>query len=158
MSEVASPGAGAGDPCPRIAIVAGEWHSAISDGLLSGAESALEEAGCYSEIFPVASSFDLPLVTQVVLQENWDAAVVLGVIIRGESAHFDRLSQVVTGGLADVALCAGKPVGFGILMVDTEKQGLDRAGLASSKEDRGREAAEWAVQTTRLIKYIRGGS
>ncbi|MFJ4027461.1 6,7-dimethyl-8-ribityllumazine synthase [Paenarthrobacter sp. NPDC089989] len=155
MCDETNPDSQVDPSLPRIAIVAGEWHSAISEGLLAGAQAALEDESCRYRIFSVASSFDLPLIAQSVLERNWDAAVVLGVIIRGKSAHFERLCQVVTNGLGDVTLKIGKPIGFGILMVDTEEQGLDRAGLPQSKEDRGREAAEWALHTTRLLQEIR---
>lgn len=153
VSEGASKGSN--NEAARIAIVTGVWHAAISEGLLAGATSVLQETGCHFEAFHVASSFDLPVVTQAVLETNWDAAVVLGVIIRGKSAHFERLSHAVTSGLSDVALRTKKPVGFGLLMVDDEAQGLDRAGLKHSKEDRGREAAEWALEATLLLRRIR---
>lgn len=143
------------DQVPKVAVIAGVWHEVISKGLVAGATSALEESGCHFEIFPVASSFDLPLVAQTALEGTWDGAVVLGVIIRGASSHFDRISHVVTDRLGEVTLQTRKPVGFGVLMVDTVEDGLDRAGLSLSKEDRGREAAEWTVATINLLRRIR---
>ena len=63
--------------------------------------------------------------------------VALGVIVRGETPHFDYVAAAATDGLTRVALDTGKPVGFGVLTVDDEQQGLDRAGLPESKEDKG---------------------
>jgi 6,7-dimethyl-8-ribityllumazine synthase len=69
-------------------------------------------------------------------------AVALGVVIRGGTPHFEYVCSAATQGLAQVALAAGKPVGFGLLTCDDEAQALDRAGLASSSEDKGSEAAQ----------------
>ncbi len=71
--------------------------------------------------------------------------VALGVIVRGETPHFDYVAAAATDGLTRVALDTGKPVGFGVLTVDDEQQGLDRAGLPESKEDVGGRAAEAAI-------------
>ena len=73
--------------------------------------------------------------------------VALGVIIRGGTPHFEYVSSATTDGLTRVALDAGKPVGFGVLTLDDEQQGLDRAGLPGSNEDKGAEAADAAVRT-----------
>ncbi|WP_197429212.1 6,7-dimethyl-8-ribityllumazine synthase, partial [Microbacterium sp. CCH5-D1] len=61
-----------------------------------------------------------------------------------------------TDGLTRVALDAGKPVGFGVLTLDDEQQGLDRAGLAGSKEDKGAEAADAALRTALVTRELRG--
>ncbi|MFJ6376326.1 6,7-dimethyl-8-ribityllumazine synthase [Pseudarthrobacter oxydans] len=142
----------------RIAVISGVWHGRIADGLLAGATSALEDSGCQFEIFHVSSSFDLPLIAQAALEGTWDGAVVLGVIMKGESSHFERLSEVVTKGLGEVTLQTRKPIGFGVLMVNTEKEGEERAGLSDSKEDRGREAAEWTLASTALLRQLRSHS
>ena len=75
------------------------------------------------------------------------AVVALGVIVRGGTPHFEYVSAAATDGLTRVALDTGKPVGFGVLTLDDEQQGLDRAGLPGSKEDKGAEAAEAALAT-----------
>ena len=139
----------------RVAIVAGVWHEAISIGLIQGARSALQESACDFEVFRVSNSFDIPIVTQALLETDWDATVALGVIIRGATSHFEHLSNAVTSGLGVVALQTRKPIGFGVLMVDTVQQALDRAGLPDSKEDKGREAAEWTLSTLTLLRRLR---
>ncbi|TPX00986.1 6,7-dimethyl-8-ribityllumazine synthase, partial [Schumannella luteola] len=84
-----------------------------------------------------------------------DGVVALGVIIRGGTPHFDFVSNAATDGLTRVALDTGKPVGFGVLTLDDEQQGIDRAGLPGSKEDKGREAAEAVLATARVLARLR---
>jgi 6,7-dimethyl-8-ribityllumazine synthase len=80
------------------------------------------------------------------------------VIIRGGTPHFEFVSDAATSGLTQVALTTGKPVGFGVLTLDNEKQGLDRAGLEGSHEDKGAEAAEAAVATAVILRGVRAGN
>jgi 6,7-dimethyl-8-ribityllumazine synthase len=96
------------------------------------------------------------VVSKAVLEAGADAVVALGVIIRGGTPHFEYVSDAATSGLTQVSLATGKPVGFGLLTLDDEQQGLDRAGLPGSKEDKGAEAAEAAVATAVLLRSIRG--
>lgn len=139
----------------RIAVVAGTWHAQITDGLLAGAIRTLEAAGADYEVIRVPGSFELPLVAQTALEEGADGVVALGVIIRGGTPHFDFVSNAATDGLTRVALDTGKPVGFGVLTLDDEQQGLDRAGLPGSKEDKGAEAADAAIRTALALRALR---
>jgi len=91
-------------------------------------------------------------VSKAALENGADAVVALGVIIRGGTPHFEYVSSAATTGLTDVALQTGKPVGFGVLTLDDEQQGLDRAGLPGSSEDKGAEAAEAAIHTALVLK------
>ena len=134
----------------RVTIVAGLWHDEISNGLIAGAERALAEMGADFSVVRCAGSFELPLVCQAALKDGADAVVALGVIIRGGTPHFEFVADAATSGLLRVALDSGKPVGFGVLTLDDEQQGLDRAGLPGSKEDKGAEAVEAAVLMARL--------
>ena len=88
----------------------------------------------------VPGAVELPVVAAA-LAAGHDAVVALAVVVRGGTPHFDYVCQSVTTGLTRVALDAGKPVGFGVLTCDTLEQARDRAGLAGSREDKGREAA-----------------
>jgi 6,7-dimethyl-8-ribityllumazine synthase len=138
----------------RIVIVAGSWHDEITNGLIAGATRTLEASGASFELVRVPGSFELPVVSKAALEAGADAVVALGVIIRGGTPHFEYVSAAATDGLTRVALDTGKPVGFGVLTLDDEKQGLDRAGLPGSKEDKGREAAEAAIATARVLRAI----
>jgi 6,7-dimethyl-8-ribityllumazine synthase len=139
----------------RVVIVAGSWHDEITDGLIAGATRTLESAGADFSLVRVPGSFELPVVSKAALEAGADAVVALGVIIRGGTPHFEYVSSAATDGLTRVAIDTGKPVGFGVLTLDDEQQGLDRAGLSGSKEDKGREAAEAAIATANLLRTVR---
>jgi len=104
----------------------------------------------------VPGSFELAVAAQAAFAGGADAVVALGVIIRGGTPHFEYVASATTVGLTRVALDAGKPVGFGVLTLDDEQQGLDRAGLAGSQEDKGAEAADAAVRTAAVLRQLRG--
>lgn len=139
----------------RVTIVAGQWHEEISNGLLAGAHRALAASGATVTEVRVPGSFELPVAAKVALENGADAVVALGVIIRGGTPHFEYVSAAATDGLTRVALDTGKPVGFGVLTLENEQQGIDRAGLAGSKEDKGAEAAEAAVATALVLRSLR---
>jgi 6,7-dimethyl-8-ribityllumazine synthase len=135
----------------QVAIVVTSWHTQITDGLLAGAERALQAAGNTEyEIWRVPGAFELPLGAQYAIDAGADLVVALGVVIQGDTPHFDYVCSAATDGLNRVQLDSGIPVGFGLLTVNTEQQALDRAGLEGSKEDKGAEAVEAAVLMARL--------
>jgi 6,7-dimethyl-8-ribityllumazine synthase len=137
-----------------VVIVAGEWHPTIAEGLIAGAVRALDAAGATHRLVRVTGSFELPVVAKAALEAGADAVVALGVIIRGGTPHFDFVSSAATDGLTRVALDTGKPVGFGVLTLDDEQQGLDRAGLPGSHEDKGGEAADAAMRTALALRAL----
>ena len=135
----------------QIAIVVTSWHTEITGGLLAGAERALKAAGNDTyEIWRVPGAFELPLGAQKAINAGADAVIALGVVIQGDTPHFDYVCSSATDGLTRVQLDSGVPIGFGLLTVDNEQQALDRAGLPNSKEDKGAEAVEAAVLMARL--------
>lgn len=154
-------GAGAPEITPldgsgvRVTIVAGLWHETIAEGLLTGARRFLAASGADVTELRVAGSFELPVVSRAALEAGADAVVALGVIIRGGTPHFEFVADAATSGLTQVSVITGKPVGFGVLTVENEQQGLDRAGLEGSKEDKGAEAAEAALSAALLIRSLR---
>ena len=136
----------------RIAIVASQWHTTIMDGLIKGAQGALERAGVQDvTLVRVPGSFELP-VTCSRLAGSYDALIALGVVIRGGTPHFDYVCQAATMGLTQVAVTTGVPIGFGVLTCDTEEQALDRAGLEGSSEDKGEQAAQAVLVTLSAIE------
>ena len=135
----------------QVAVLVTSWHANITDGLLAGAERALKAAGNSEyEIWRVPGAFELPLAAKYAIEAGADAVIALGVVIRGSTPHFEYVCNAATDGLTRVQLDFGVPIGFGLLTVDTEQQALDRAGLPSSKEDKGAEAVEAAVLMARL--------
>jgi 6,7-dimethyl-8-ribityllumazine synthase len=139
-----------------VVVVAGTWHETITDGLIAGAERAVKAAGASHRIVRVPGSFELPVVAKAALDAGADAVVALGVIIRGGTPHFEFVSNAATDGLTRVALDTGKPVGFGVLTLDDEDQGIARAGLPGSIEDKGHEAADAAIRTAVVLRELRG--
>lgn len=140
----------------NVVIVAGQWHDVITNAMIASAQRTLEASGASHSLVRVAGSFELPVVSKAVLEAGADAVVALGVIIRGGTPHFEFVSDAATSGLTRVSLDTGKPVGFGVLTLDDEQQGLDRAGLPNSKEDKGAEAAIAALETAVTLRAIRG--
>ncbi|MGN6197900.1 6,7-dimethyl-8-ribityllumazine synthase [Humibacter sp.] len=141
----------------RVVVVAGTWHETITEGLVAGAQRELTASGADWKLVRVPGSFELPVVSKAALDAGADAVVALGVIIRGGTPHFEYVSSAATDGLTRVALDTGKPVGFGVLTLDDEQQGLDRAGLPGSKEDKGAEAAHAAIATAVALRELRQG-
>lgn len=139
----------------RVTVVSGLWHTRISEGLLAGARAVLDASGAEVTLVQVPGSFELPVAAKAALEAGADAVVALGVIVRGETPHFDYVAAAATDGLTRVALDTGKPVGFGVLTLDDEQQGLDRAGLPESKEDVGGRAAEAALAMVHVLRSIR---
>ena len=135
----------------RLAIVAASWHTEIMDGLLGGALRAAVDAQIPEPtVLRVPGSFELP-VAAARLAPDYDAVVALGVVIRGGTPHFDYVCQAATMGLTEVSVRTGVPIGFGVLTCDNEQQGLDRAGLPGSSEDKGYEATSAALSTALLL-------
>jgi len=141
-------------PGLRVAVVASSWHDQVMDGLVAGAERALDEHGVTYELVRVAGAFELPIVAKAAVAAGFDAVVALGVVIRGGTPHFEYVSSATTDGLTRVALDTGVPVGFGVLTCDTEEQALARAGLPGSVEDKGREAVEAALSTVATLRGL----
>jgi 6,7-dimethyl-8-ribityllumazine synthase len=139
-----------------IVVVAGTWHDTITDGLIAGARRVVDASGAAWRLVRVPGSFELPVAAKAAFDGGADAVVALGVIIRGGTPHFEYVSSAATDGLTRVAIDAGRPIGFGVLTLDDEQQGLDRAGLAGSKEDKGAEAADAAIRTALVLRELRG--
>ena len=142
----------------KIVVVAGQWHDVITDGLIAGAERVLEASHASFTVVRVAGSFELPVVSKAALESGADAVVALGVIIRGGTPHFEFVSS--SGHRrADARRARHRQAGrVRRADADDEQQGIDRAGLAGSKEDKGAEAADAAIRTALLLREIRAAS
>lgn len=136
-----------------LGIVGARWHEKVADQLVSRAEQAAADCGARAVTVRVAGSLEIPVVAQA-LARRYDAVVALGVVIRGETAHFDHVCASVTQGLTRVALDHSTPVGNGVLTCDTLDQALDRAGLPGSREDKGYEATVAALQTALILRDL----
>jgi len=142
----------------RVAVVAASWHEQVMDGLIAGAQRALEDYKVEApSVVRVPGSFELPVVAKALADKGYEAVIALGVVIRGGTPHFEYVCHSATDGLNRVALETGAAIGFGLLTCDDEQQALDRAGLPGSIEDKGYEAASAALHTASLLKKIRRG-
>lgn len=121
------------------------------DGLIAGAEKELRKSGADDiNLWRVPGAFELPLAAALAIEEGADVVIALGVVIKGETPHFDYVCDAATRGLTDVQLKHKIPIGFGLLTVNTEAEALARAGLAGSKEDKGAEAVQAALTMVAL--------
>ncbi len=143
----------------RIAIICSEWNSDITGRLLDGAKSALEKMGIsekHIRIIDVPGSFELPMGAQMLLDECDPvpgAVICLGCVIRGETSHFEYVSQSVSQGIKDVSLKYNVPVVFGVLTDDNKEQSLSRSGGIHG--NKGEEAAVTAVRMAMIQRNLR---
>ncbi len=136
----------------RVAIVQSRFNPAVGDALLGGALRALREAGVADDgitLVTVPGALEIPLAAQRFAQTgDYDALVALGCVIRGETYHFEIVSNESAAGLANVQLEFGFPIGNGILTTETDEQALARAGT------KGAEAAQAALELANLLDAI----
>jgi 6,7-dimethyl-8-ribityllumazine synthase len=104
-------------------------------------------------VIRVAGSVELPVVAQA-LAKTCDAVVALGVVIRGETAHFDYVCDAVTAGLTRVSLDERTPVAHGVLTVESLGQARDRAGLEDSIEDKGWQSTVAVLDAVLAIRSV----
>jgi 6,7-dimethyl-8-ribityllumazine synthase len=132
----------------RVGVIAAQWHAEMMAGLLGGARRALQACAVadVTEV-RVPGAFELPVAAARLAGAGFDALVVLGVVIRGGTPHFDYVCSAAATGVTLVAQRTGVPIGFGLLTCDTEEQARDRAGLPGSTEDKGYQATLAALAT-----------
>jgi len=139
-----------------VGVVATRWHAELVDHMLERAVAAAKACGVDDVVVArVAGAVELPVVAQA-LARRCDAVVALGVVVRGQTAHFDYVCRSVTDGLTRVALDEATPVAHGVLTVNTIEQARDRAGLPGSTEDKGWAAALAAIDAAVALRAIAG--
>jgi 6,7-dimethyl-8-ribityllumazine synthase len=133
----------------RVGLVLSRFNPAIGEGLLAGAQRALAEAGVAAgdvTIVTVPGALETPQALQRLAQSGeYDALVALGAVIRGETYHFEIVSNESARGVAEVALQFGVPIGNAILTCDTDEQALARM------DAKGCEAALAALELANLF-------
>jgi 6,7-dimethyl-8-ribityllumazine synthase len=137
-----------------LGVVAARWHLDLVDHMVGRAEAAARACRVAEVVTArVAGVVELPVLAQA-LARRCDAVVALGVVIRGETAHFEYVSRAVTEGLTRVALDESTPVTHGVLTVDTRAQAVDRAGLPDSAEDKGWSATVAALDAALALRRV----
>lgn len=142
----------------RFAIVVSRWNDFLTSKLVDGALDALESLGADEnaiEIFKVPGSFELPLTSLKVAESgNFDAVIAIGVVIRGETPHFDYVAGEAAKGVGQASMQTGVPVLFGVVTTNTLEQAINRAGVKSG--NKGYEAAMSAIEIVNLYREIDG--
>jgi 6,7-dimethyl-8-ribityllumazine synthase len=134
----------------KIGIVVSEWNDSITTNLLEGALQALKDSNVSESnilIRYVPGAFELPLATQWLLDEtDVDGVIAIGVVIQGETKHFDFVCQGTTDGLMKVMLEFNSPVSFCVLTDNTLQQSIDRSGGVH-----GNKGIECAIACIKMI-------
>ncbi len=138
-------------PHAKVAIISSSWHLDICNDLIDGAKRALAKAGVTQfEVIMVPGSFEIPLAAQFAFEKGFDAVVAVGLVLQGETPHFDFVCSGVTDGVMGVSLKYGKPIGFGVLMCNNLDQAIARCGRKDSVEDKGFDSAVAALKLLAL--------
>lgn len=138
----------------RLGIVVARWHAELTEQLLARALAAAAACAVTDvTVIRVAGSVEIPVLAQA-LTRRCDAVVALGLVVRGETAHFEHVCRSVTDGLTRVALDAGVPVAHGVLTVDSLDQARARAGLSGSPEDKGWDATVAALDAALTLARL----
>jgi 6,7-dimethyl-8-ribityllumazine synthase len=146
-------------PAGRFAVVAARFNGTLVEDLLGGALDGLRRHGVADEsidVVRVPGSFEIPLVAQRLASSGVYVAVIcLGVVIRGETGHYDHVAGEAASGIARAALTANLPVVFGVLTCDTLEQAINRAGAKSG--NKGFDAALTAIEMVNLLHQLPTG-
>lgn len=137
----------------RFGVVAARFNARVVDLLLAGALDCLRRHGAEDSSIHVArvpGAWELPLALDAMAKSGrYDALVALGVVIRGETPHFDYVCAECSRGIAEVSTRHSLPVGFGVLTTDTPAQAVERAGGKAG--NKGFEAAQAALEMADLL-------
>lgn len=137
----------------KMGVVVARFNDLLTEELLKGALDCFERHGVEEvEVVRVPGSFEIPLVAKKMAESGkYDAVLALGAVVRGETKHFDLVANEVAKGVANVSLQTGVPVIFGVITVEDELQGFNRAGMKSNK---GFEYAMAALEMANLMKKL----
>lgn len=140
----------------KIAIVVSEFNSLITDKMLEGALEQAKESKLTDEqikVIKVPGAVELPFVANILAQtKQYDAIVLLGCVIRGETDHYDYVCDQVSHGTQEVMLRHNLPVIFGILTTHNKQQALDRVG--GKKGHKGKYCVQAALTMIDIKKDI----
>ena len=138
----------------RFAIVASRWNDAIVSRLIDGAQKALKEASAAAgavELFRVPGAFEVPLCAQKAAESRkFDAVICLGVVIRGDTPHFEYIAAATARGISEASLRTGVPLLFGVITADNVAQADERS--RDDENNKGYEAAMAAVELANLYR------
>jgi len=144
----------------RFAIVVARWNAVITDRLLQGSLDALHRSGCAKddiEIVRVPGAWEIPSAARTLAESGKFAAVItLGVLLRGETAHYEAIYTEVARGIGQSQQETGVPHAFGVLTCETLEQALDRAGVKAG--NKGFESAIAAIEMVSIQRKLAAAS
>jgi 6,7-dimethyl-8-ribityllumazine synthase len=139
----------------HLGIAVASWNQAITDKLLSGAQTRCEELGVSEvTVARVPGALELAVAAMALIEAGCDAVVAIGTIIKGETDHYEIVVRESTSGLTRVATATGVPVANSILAVHDVGHARERAAQGANK---GQEAVDAAVLTARVVAELRSG-
>jgi len=145
----------------RILVVEARYYDDIADFLLAGAMKVLNEAGAEVERITVPGSLEIPSAIVIAVDaakqkgRAYEGVVALGCVIRGDTIHFEIVSQLSAQGLLELSVARGLPIGNGIVTVNTLTQALARARI--EEQDKGGDAARAALTMVALKRRLQRG-
>ncbi|GAB4392672.1 MAG: 6,7-dimethyl-8-ribityllumazine synthase [Gammaproteobacteria bacterium] len=141
---------------PRLAIITSRFNERITQALYQGAMQRAQEQGISSDLLTsvwVPGAVELPLVAQRLARTGrYDALVLLGAVIRGETTHYDYVCQQVSQGCLQVALSHDLPVVFGVLTTENGEQAEERAG--GKRGNKGADAIDTALHMISVLQQL----
>ncbi len=146
-------------PTGRFAVVVSRFNEPVTTKLLDGCQRSFMEQGVAAhdvDVFHVPGALELPLVCDKLAAKigAYQAIVALGAVVRGETYHFEIVSDVCTRGLMEVNLKHGVPIIVGVITVDNAQQAYARCG--DGDDNKGFEAALGAIEMASLLKAVTG--
>ncbi|KAF2955187.1 6,7-dimethyl-8-ribityllumazine synthase [Marinitoga sp. 38H-ov] len=142
----------------KFGIVVSRFNSFFSEKLLEGALDALKRHNVDEnniDILKVPGAFEIPFITKKLIKKDYDAIIALGVVIRGETYHFEVVANEVSKGIAQINLESDIPITFGVITSETLEQSIDRSGAKAG--NKGFEAAMAAIEMANLNKKLKEG-
>lgn len=140
----------------RFGIVVSRFNELMTRALLQGAMDCLKRHGSKEDSLTVAwvpGAFEIPLAAKKLADSHqFDAVICLGVVIRGETPHFDYVAGQAAGGILKASMESGVPVAFGVLTTENMEQAWARSG--SKAGNKGYEAAEAAIEMVDLLRQL----
>lgn len=138
----------------RIAVLATQWNIKLVDALVDGARRALQDQRIYEiREYRVPGALELPLMAELLMRQGQcDALVALGVIIRGNTIHFDLVAKECFRGLREASQRHLIPLGVGVLAVHDARQAAERSG--GDRRNKGYEAAMTALELLDVIRKV----
>ena len=137
---------------PRILIVTSRYYAHIAAELEASVVEGLGKVGATHEFLEVPGAFEIPGAIAMAAQTGeWDGFVALGCVIRGETSHYDLITNHVARGLMELSI-SGVPLGFGVLTVENVEQALERA--ATTRMNKGGESMDVAIEMANLLREV----